>query len=263
MTNISAVMITLNEGKAIERTLQALEWCDEIVVVDSGSTDQTQEICERYGCKFIYRKFDGYGTQKHFAVAQASNDWVLSIDADEVVTPELRQEITALFASGCPHEKGFNVPISLVFMGKLLRFGDVYKIPHLRLFNKKHGQFNANTVHEGIELAGKIGNLRHHMLHYSYESTSDYFTKFNAYTSAGAHELLKKGKKGGKLQVWTRLPITFFKGYFFKGGVLDGYPGFVWALFSAFYPVVKYIKMNELHEKKLQLKSMAESSTFK
>lgn len=247
MIKISVVLITLNEEKVIERTLQALQWCNEIVVVDSGSTDRTVAICQQYGCQVFYRKFDGYGPQKRFAVTKASHDWVLSMDADEIIPDELRNEIQSHLRTE-PPVQGFLLPRSLVFMNKLLRFGGQYKSPVLRLFNHRFGNFNENRVHEGIELNGKTLTLKNHMLHYSYDSIKDYFDRFNVYTSAGATELYKRRKRSSKFHIFIRFPASFFSIYFLKGCVFDGYPGFVWSLFSAFYPVVKYIKLRELYD---------------
>ena len=251
MVKLSAVLITYNEASVIERTLRALQWCDEIVVVDSGSTDDTVLQCEQCGCRVVYRPFDGYGPQKRFAVAQAQHDWILSIDADEVVTDDLRKEIQQWLAKE-PIYQGFLLPRSLVFMDKRLRFGGQYKAPILRLFHRQYGHFNANQVHESIELNGKTRTLQNQLLHYSYASTEAYFERFNAYTSAGARELHAKGKKSNKLHIFLRFPASFFSIYILKGCVFDGYPGFVWALFSALYPVVKYVKLRELRAREAQ-----------
>lgn len=240
---ISAVLITLNEENVLEKTLRALAWADEIVVVDSGSTDATVAIAEQFGAKVFFRKFDGYGPQKHFAVAQASHDWVLALDADEVVTQQLQAEIISTLQK--PNYQGYYVPISLIFLNRLLRFGGEYKMLHLRLFNKQFGNFNQKTIHEGVELTGKVGRLQHQLLHYSYADLHDYFQKFNHYTSRAAAQLHEQGKKASLWKVVGRFPLTFLKIYVLKLGFLDGYAGFVWALFSAMYPVVKYAKLRE------------------
>ena len=243
---VSAVLIARNAERLLDRVLSALSWCDEIVVVDSGSTDATVAIAERHGARVIPRAFEGYGPQKAFAVTQAKHDWVLVVDGDEIVTPELRQEIEAALDRNAGRFVGYDVPISLVFLGRLMRHGGEYKMPHLRLFDRRHGNYNNNTVHERVELDGPVGRLRHHMLHESYESIEHYFSKFNEYTSAGARDLLARGKTTGALAVATRLPLTFVRQYFLRGHILNGYPGLVWSLFSAMYPVVKYAKLREL-----------------
>ncbi|WP_128546282.1 glycosyltransferase family 2 protein [Larkinella soli] len=242
---VSAVMITWNSARILPEVLKALCWCDEVVIVDSGSTDRTLDIARAHGCRTLHRDFDGFGTQKGFAVCQARNPWVLVVDADEIVTDELRDEIRRRLAD--PGDcRGFEVPISLVFLGRLLRYGGEYKMPHLRLFDKRCGNYNTARVHEDVVLNGPVGRLSHHMLHDSYGSLHEYFEKFNRYTTAGARDLLSRGERGSIAQIIFRLPITFLKEYVLKRNFLNGYPGFVWSLFSAMYPVVKYAKLREL-----------------
>lgn len=248
--NVSAVLITLNAANTLEITLKALQWCNEIVIVDSGSTDGTLSIAEKYHCKIFHRDFSGYGTQKRFAVECAKNDWVLNVDADEVLSNELIAEIQQKLQNPDLQEVAFTIPISLIFMNKKIRFGGEYGARHLRLFNRKFGNFNTNQVHEDVEVKGKIGKLSQHIWHYSYVSIEEYFQKFNRYTTLGALEAAKKGKKPAKWLIMMRLPINFFHRYILQGLILDGFPGFVWALLSSFYPVVKYIKLIEMLEKK-------------
>ena len=246
MTPVSAVLITLNEEKIIEKTLKALDWCDEIVVVDSGSTDSTLEICRRYRCKVFHRDFDGYGPQKRFAIAQASNEWIFALDADEVLSAELRQELIDLFSGATPTVQGFYIPRSLIFLGRLMRFGGEYKKPILRLFSRKAGNYNDKILHEGIELTGQTQHLKHQLLHYSYASLSQYLQKFDRYSSAGAMEAFTKNKRYSKAYIMLRFPLEFFKLYILKLFILDGYQGFLWALMSSIYPVIKYAKLREL-----------------
>lgn len=247
---ISAVMITLNSERLLPTVLDALSWCDEVVVVDSGSTDRTLTIARQWGARVLHRDFDGFGTQKGYAVAQAKNDWVLVVDADEVVTPELRNEINQRVGHE-PGVIGYEVPISLIFLGRLMKHGGEFKMPHLRLFNRTFGTYNTNRVHEDVALkGGKVLTLKNHMLHDSYGSLHEYFEKMNRYTTAGARELNGRGRRASLGQVIMRLPFTFFKEYVLKRNALNGYPGFVWSLFSAMYPVVKYAKLHELQQKR-------------
>lgn len=242
---LSAVIITRNEERRIEATVAALDFCDEIVMVDSGSTDATLSICQKFNCRIFTRDFDGYGTQKQFAVSKASHDWVLAVDADEVVTEELKREILSVLSNGSGTIQGYYIPISLVFLGKLLRFGGEYKKPHLRLFNRQAGNFTKDKVHEHAEIKGEKAFLKNHILHYSYDGISDYLAKFNEYTSAAADSLFQKGRKNAIFNLFVRFPLTFIKIYFIKGCILDGYRGFIWSLFSSLYPVVKFAKLLE------------------
>lgn len=249
-TAVSAVMITLNSERLLPRILDALLWCDEIVIVDSGSADQTLTIAHERGVRVIHRDFDGFGTQKGFAVAQAKNDWVLVVDADELITSELREEIRQRVGHE-PGVVGYEVPISLIFLGRLMSHGGEFKMPHLRLFNRAYGTYNANRVHEDVELTGgRVLTLQHHMLHDSYGSLHEYFEKMNRYTTAGAHDLNGRGRRASQWPVIGRLPLTFLKEYLLKLNFMNGYPGFVWSLFSAFYPVMKYAKLHEMQQKR-------------
>ena len=242
---ISITLITLNSEKNLESVLEAVSWADEIVLVDSGSTDKTLEIARQFNAKIVCRAFDGYGSQKNFATSQASNDWILSLDDDEILTPELQQEIQNLSLSTTDYD-GFKIPRSLIFLGKLLKFSGEYKRLTLRLFNRKQGNWNAEYVHESVEVNGKIGVLKHQILHDSYRDLTDYFNKFNKYTSLGAKTLAERGKTASSFKIITRFPTTFLKIYLLKGSCLDGYAGFMWALLTAINPVVKYAKLKEI-----------------
>jgi glycosyltransferase involved in cell wall biosynthesis len=246
---ISVVIITFNSEDTLGKVLESVAWADEFVIVDSGSTDKTLQIASEFGAKVWYKKFEGYGSQKQFANQQASNDWILSLDDDEVVTPKLQAEIQEVTAQRFDYH-GFIVPVTLVFLGKPMRFGGEYKRKHIRFFNKNFSKWDSSEVHEDIQVSGKIGTFKNQVYHYSYKNIADYFTKFNKYTSFGAESLERKGKKGSKLTVITRFPVTFLKVYLMKGAIFDGYPGFVWSLFSAVYPVVKYAKLVEKQSSK-------------
>ncbi len=242
---LSAVIITKNEEKRIAATVKALQWCDEIVVVDSGSTDNTVNICQQLGCTVSYHTFENYGKQKHYAVSLAKNNWVLVVDADEIVTPELAEEIKQILHSGTSAYHGYKLKRGLIFLGRMMRFGGEYNMSHLRFFDKQHGQYNHLEVHEYVELDGKTPVLKNRMLHYSYETLHDYFEKFNQYTSLAAEKM--KGKKPkSKLYLFLKFPLTFLQTYFLKGLIFDGYPGFIWAMLGSFYPLVKYAKHREL-----------------
>jgi glycosyltransferase involved in cell wall biosynthesis len=242
---VSAVIITLDAERLLEDVLGAVAWCDEIVVVDSGSTDATLEIARRHGCRVSHRDFDGFGPQKAHAVALARNDWVLAIDADEVVTPELAAEMQAAVrdsASGRTSHAGFSVPRTLVFLGRVMRHS---RERYLCLFDRRRGGFSPNLVHSGVVVDGSIGELRHRLMHDSYAGLHDYFTKFNAYTTKGAEELVGR-KSPGAATVVLRFPATFLKEYLVRLNIAHGYQGFLWSLFSAMVPVVKYAKLREM-----------------
>ncbi|MBA3890559.1 MAG: glycosyltransferase family 2 protein, partial [Gemmatimonadaceae bacterium] len=245
---LSAVLITLDAERLLADVLAALAWCDEIIVVDSGSTDRTVEIARANGARVIVHPFAGFSAQKQFAVEQAAHDWVLAIDADEIVSPELAREIQGTLgqvAAGTLPHVAFEVPRSLVFLGRLMRHGGEFRTPQLRLWNRHHGRYTPALVHERVLVEGQVGRLEGEMLHDSYAGLDDYFDKFNRYTTAAARELAARNADVGVAKVVFRFPLTFFQQYFVRGHVLNGYPGFLWALFSAMYPVVKYAKARE------------------
>ncbi|MBI3234621.1 MAG: glycosyltransferase family 2 protein [Bacteroidetes bacterium] len=247
MTPISAVIITLNNERTIEQTLKSLHWVNEIVVVDSGSKDKTLEICENYSCKIIHHEFEGFGKQKHFAVDEAKNDWVLVIDSDEVCVPEFIEEVKNKV--GNEDVLAYKIPISLIFLGKVLKFGGEYKKMHLRLFNKKHGQYNLNEVHEDVILnTDKVSSINNHLLHDSYENMHQYFEKFNIYTTKAANQLYKDNKKANILLSPFKFFFNFIKLYLVKGLLLDGKAGLIWAFLSSFYSVVKYYKLYDMYQ---------------
>jgi glycosyltransferase involved in cell wall biosynthesis len=247
MTTLSAVIITLNEEENIAHCLDSLQGlASEIVVVDSHSTDRTMEICKRYNCKIFTRDFDGYGIQKQFAVDQSTGTWVLSIDADEVVTNELKREILHLLEEKDPPFSGYEIPFSFLYLGRILRYS---KEIHLRLFNRDKGHFTQVAVHEGIVVKGPIGRLRGKIIHRSYRDISHHLQKINSYTTQAASEYAKSGKRYSKGWVAIKFPASFIQFYFFKLGILDGYPGFLWSFFSAFYAALKIAKTIELNSK--------------
>lgn len=258
MAELSVVIITRNEEQNILRCLASVKpLAGEVVVVDSGSSDHTMELCREAGCRVFSREFDGYGRQKQFAVDQAMNDWVLSIDADEVISPELQEEIRLLMkampqansqATTDPlSPAGYRIPFALHFMGRILKHGGVGNEYHLRLFDRKQGGFTTVPVHEGVEVNGPTGTLKGRVIHYSYRNISHHFEKINTYTSQAAEGYVKRGKHFAKLWAVVKFPSSFMAFYFLKLGFLDGYPGFMWSFLAAVYATLKVAKTIELN----------------
>ncbi|MCX6278220.1 MAG: glycosyltransferase family 2 protein [Bacteroidetes bacterium] len=257
MVNLSVAIIVRNEEKNILRCLRSVKpVADEIVVVDSMSTDQTADICRSFGCRVFQRKFDGYGTQKQFAVNQATNDWILSLDADEVISEELINELKSIFPSptyqltNLPAYQlsAYRIPFSLHFMGRIMKHSGVGNEFHIRLFDRRKGGFTNAPVHEGIEVAGNIGKLKGRIIHYSYRDISRHLEKINIYTSQAAAGYMSKGKSFSRLWVALKFPFSFFSFYLVKGGFLDGYPGFMWSFMAAVYATLKVAKTVELNQ---------------
>lgn len=253
LNNISVIIITYNEEENIERCLEGVKWADEIIVVDSFSTDRTVEICKDYTDKVIQRKWEGFGPQKQFALEQGTSDWVLSIDADERVSRELKDEILSI--KGESGKDGYYIPRKFYWLGKPMRFGGCGKEKHLRLFRREKARFQG-FVHEKVFIDGETGCLKNPLIHVSYKNIEDYFHKFNLYSTLGADRRFKEGKKiPFALQVVASLG-DFLNRYLLKLGFLDGMHGFLWAGFSSFHRMVKYAKLWEMERAKKEGKDV-------
>ncbi len=242
---LSAIVITKNEGENIHECLASLHWVQEIVVVDAESQDNTVALAKEFTDKVFVRPWEGYAAAKQFALAQCTGDWVLWIDADERVTPELRQEICDLLTNA-PVCAGYELARLANFLGRWIMHGGWYPGYVLRLFRRENATFNNLKVHEGVELKGKIGRLENHLLHYTDRDIRRYFEKFNRYTSLAAEELHRKGRRWQWWDLLFRPPWMFLRMYVFKTGFLDGMPGFILACFSATYVFTKYAKLWEI-----------------
>lgn len=260
MLPISTVIITLNEEYNLLNSLPKLTWSDEIIIVDSGSSDNTLSICKQFGCKIYHRKFEGYGDQKQFAVSLAKNKWILCLDADEVLTDELIEEIKEEMKN--PVAGGYLIPMTFVFMGKKFRHGKESWRYFLRLFNKEAGNYNNCKVHEKIEIKGIEKKLTNNLYHYSYHSISQYFDKFNRYSSYGAEVAYGQGKRKSLAQVMFAVPLNFLKYYFLEANILNGIEGFYWSAFNAFYHFVKYLKIREIYARIDEHKRSAKIKLF-
>ncbi|MCC6818543.1 MAG: glycosyltransferase family 2 protein [Bacteroidia bacterium] len=238
---VSAVIIAKNEAENLQKSLPKLGWCDEIIVVDDYSTDNTEAVSLSFGCKVFKRKFDGFGTQKRFGISHASHDWILNIDADEILSNELIQEIQSIIED--IDIQAYEIPIRHVFLGKIFKYGKESAYFHLRLFNRQFGNFNEATVHEKVIIDGKTARLKHNILHYSYKDLHHYFDKFNRYTEIGAEKLKQQGKKRSLLVCIGSFPIYFIKHYFIYRNFMNGWQGFLWSYLNAWYHTVKYLKL--------------------
>ncbi len=247
MEKLSVVIITKNEEKNISRTLESVKWADEIVIVDSQSTDRTVEIAVSFGAKIYSPPWRGYGLAKKEAVNRATHSWILSIDADEVVTGDLKEEINSLLESE-NQKVGYYIPRLTNFLGKWIKHSGWYPDYVLRLFNKEFGNFNENVVHEAVVVSGETGYLKNDLLHYSYPNLEEYFNKYNRYTTIGAEELYKKEKKASIFEIVIKPFIAFIKHFIIKAGFLDGVEGFLVSFLSATAVMVKYAKLRRLNK---------------
>jgi glycosyltransferase involved in cell wall biosynthesis len=250
-TGLSVAIITRNEETNIRRTLESVRWADEIVVLDSGSTDRTVAICREYTDRVFHQEWLGYAGQKNAAIDRTRGAWVLSLDADEPVEPELAEEIRAIIASPASRD-GYRVPRKTFFLGKLVRHGGWYPDYNLRLFRRGKGRFEERAVHEAVKVAGTVGATRHAILHYAYPDLASYLDSINRYSSLAVSVMAERGIGRGKTgwpNILFRPLFTFLYRYLVRGGFLDGKHGLVLNLFHAFYVMAKYAKAWERTER--------------
>jgi glycosyltransferase involved in cell wall biosynthesis len=236
---LSVFIIAFNEERIIEQCLKKLYWVDEIIVVDSGSKDATVAICEKYNAKVFYKKFEGYGEQKNFALDQTANDWVLNLDADEILTDALIDELQINLEQKDAETVGFYMKMRIVFAGTVFKYGSESNRNSLRIFDKNHGNFSLAKVHEFVTVNGKTVKLKNHYLHYSYESFSNYVNKLNSYTQLSALNKFKANKKYSFFLIIIKMKFEFIKKYFFEFNFLNGKAGFHWCVLSSFYMYIK------------------------
>ncbi len=241
MPLLSIIIITKNEEHNIEDCLKSVAWADEIVVFDSGSTDNTVDICKRYTNKVFVTDWPGYGAQKQRALEAATGEWVLSIDADERVTPQLKDEIMLQI----PHTAydAFEITFSSEYCQKVIRFGDWWHDRQAVLFRRQKAFFVSLSAHERIEIKGKIGKLKGKIYHLAYPNLDLVLKKMNDYSSLMAKQKRMIGVKGSILKAVFRGLWTFVRGYIFRLGFLDGREGFLLAVSNAEGTYYKYVKL--------------------
>ncbi|MBM3404728.1 MAG: glycosyltransferase family 2 protein [Bacteroidetes bacterium] len=246
MKKLSVIIITYNEEHNIVRCLESVKpFADEVIVVDSYSTDKTVEICKSFGCKVLKHEFLGYSKQKQLAVDAAENDWIFWIDADEQVSTDLATEILHLKEVQQQDIAGYSIPRTFVYLGRVMKYSSGSKEMLLRIFDRKKSHFTDVTVHEEVKVKGKTLNLKNKLFHYSYRDLSHHLQKIDKYTTQAAEGYLKQGKRFSKCWVIFKFPISFCTFYFLRLGFLDGYPGFVNAFLAAFYGSMKVAKTIE------------------
>ncbi len=241
---ISCIVIAKNEERKIAGCLASIAWADEIVVVDSGSTDNTVAIARSLTECVHELPWQGFGPQKQAAVELASHDLIFSIDCDERVTPELAAEIKSLaFKDTIP--AGYSVP-RRTFVGKSeIRHCGWYPDRTIRLFDRRRGRFSDEPVHERVLVDGPVGECANHLLHYSFDGFADMLSKMNVYTDLGAERLLSEGRRASFQDVTVRPLYTFLRTYLLQGGVLDGFSGYVVSVSNAVSVFAKYTKLME------------------
>jgi glycosyltransferase involved in cell wall biosynthesis len=246
MPRLSAVIITRNEEVDLGPCLDAVAFCDERVVVDSGSTDRTVEVARGRGARVVEHAFEGFGPQKRFAVSQAAHDWVLCLDADERPDGELAGAIRALLVSGEPPLPAYRLRFATVFMGRVFTRGAMARETHLRLFDRRRAGWDDASVHEQVVTTAPVGQLPGQVRHETVKSLSEALLKMDGYTTRGALELHRRGVQRGALAILLTGPTHFVRSWLVHGNVLNGLPGLAWALLAAVSATVKYLKLAEL-----------------
>ncbi len=247
MAKLSVIIITNNEEANLPRCLKSVDFADEIIINDSGSADRTLEIAREHNCRIIETEFAGFGCAKQAALAQATGDWVLSIDADEEVDQQLRESITTAVEQNDAVAYQFNRKSQ--FLGRWINHSGWYPDYLIRLFRREQAHFNDAAVHESVEIKGAVKRLEGHLLHYTDPNLTHYFRKLNRYTSLSAEMLLKEGKRFKAHNLVIKPWAIFVKMYFLKQGFRDGIHGLVLALLSSVHVLVKYAKLWELQRR--------------
>ncbi|MFA6311499.1 MAG: glycosyltransferase family 2 protein [Sterolibacterium sp.] len=241
---LAAILITHNAATQLPACLDSLNFCDEIVVVDSGSQDGSVELAQQRGARAIHADWRGFGPQKQFAVAQAKHDWVLCIDADERVSEELRDAI--LLALAAPQHSAYRFPRCNRFLGRYLRHGEGYPDWSLRLFDRRHARWSDDGVHEKVLTEATVGNLNGDLLHDSAETLNAYLAKQDRYTTLAAQQAHAAGQRADVGRLLLSPLLRFIKFYILRLGFLDGVPGLVHILIGCSNSFAKYAKMLDL-----------------
>lgn len=244
---LSVIVITKNEAANIAKCLESVSWADEIIVLDSGSSDETVEICKKFTSHVFETDWQGFGIQKQRALEKVTGDWVLSIDADETISPELRAEIEHAIRQN--QFDAFLLPRLSSYCGKFIKHGGWYPDYILRLFRREVGYFTNDVIHERVIVEGKTGKLTAPILHESYSDLSEVLEKVNSYSKLQAQKLAARGAKSSLSKAIFRAWWKFIQTYFVKAAFLDGRHGLMLAISSAESVYYKYLKLLELQNK--------------
>lgn len=241
---LSAVVITLNEERHLRRCLESVAWVDEMVVVDAESHDKTVQIAREFSDRVIVRPWAGFTAQKNFALEQSTGEWIFSLDADEEAAPDLRHEIMATVADARAGN-GYAVRRQNMFLGRWIRHGGLYPDWQVRLFRRGRGRFAERAVHESVTVEGRVGRLRGHLVHRSYEGVSDFIDRANRYSSLAAEQMVREGRRGRAGDLLLRPLGRFLSMYVMKRGFLDGRRGLLLATLYAYYVFMRSAKVWE------------------
>lgn len=241
---VTALVITLNEAAHIDACLASVAWADERLVVDSGSTDDTVAIARRAGATVITHPFEGYSAQKNFGASRAANDWIVSVDADERVSPELAADMQAALAS--PGEfAGFRMPRVTFHLGRWIRCTDWYPDNQLRLYDRRRARWNGRRVHESVAADGPVGRLDHELQHFAYRDIAHHLDTINKYTTLAAEDMHARGRRTGFAELLLHPPAAFLRNYVLRRGFRAGTPGLIISTMNSYYVFLKFAKLAE------------------
>jgi glycosyltransferase involved in cell wall biosynthesis len=249
---ISVLLPTFNSAKIVEGTLESVRWADEILVVDSYSTDNTLDICRRYGARIIQHEYINSAKQKNWAAPQCRNEWVLQIDTDEVLEPGLRDEIERAVNEAPPDVHAFRIPRKNHVLGTWVRYGGIYPDYQTRLFRRDLGRWVEREVHAHIKVPGEVNTLRHNILHYGMPALSKQVRNLDRYTRYEADEMLKVGKNFRWYDLIVHPWLVFFYRYFLCQGFRDGWRGFILCAYLGMYDFLSHAKLWEIKELRLE-----------
>jgi len=241
---LSVVIVTRNEEERIRACLEAVAWADELIVVDAESEDKTASIARELTDHVIVRPWPGYAAQKNHGLELARGAWILSLDADEIVSPTLRADVERVVAADGPAD-GYAVPRRNIFWGRWVRHGGLYPDWQVRLFRRGRGRFSAQAVHESVQVDGVVGRLAGHLEHRSYRDVSDFLTRADRYSTLAAEDLIARGRRVRAWEFVVRPAGRFLGMYVLERGVLDGWRGFLLAVLYAYYVLIRCAKVWE------------------
>lgn len=242
---VTATIITLNEERSIARAIESLRCCDEILILDSGSTDRTVELAANLGARVIEAGWRGYAGQKNWAAEQATHDWILSLDADEALSEALEAEIWNLKKTG-PQCDAYTMPRLAQYLGRWILHSGWYPDRKVRLYDRRKAKWVGDFVHESVHAKGGVGHLQSNILHFTCDSLSEHLRTLDRYTTLAAEELVSRNIKVPIWKIMLDPPWTFAKAYFFQRGFLDGFEGLIICYMAAFYTFLKYSKVRNM-----------------
>ncbi|PYN61615.1 MAG: glycosyltransferase family 2 protein [Candidatus Rokuibacteriota bacterium] len=241
---ISVVVVTLNEEERLRGCLESAAWADEVIVVDAESADKTVQVAREFTDRVFVQPWPGFAAQKNFGLEQATGEWVLSLDADEEVSPELRDEIRAALATATPCA-GYRIPRRNIMWGRFMRHGGLYPDWQLRLFRRGRGRFVERAVHESVEVTGEVERLGAPLVHRSYRDISDFLTRADRYSTLAAEDWVRSGRRPRTRDLILRPAGRFLSMYVVHGGFRDGWRGFLLAVLYAYYVFIRSAKVWE------------------